>query len=175
MIVQVASAIRYFLIALFCLLAGFAQAFWLLSNGENADFDTIRGSLYSSFITMMGAYLPDFDATASTTSSSNSLPKVSPANDFANFLLVIFMLTMMILMLNILIAIMGDTFSRVRSTGLALWRKERASICVEDIYADASDIAPYIHVLQYTSDTVLYPPETDLIKWLRILHNKFLH
>ncbi len=185
MIIQIAFSIRFFLIALFCVLAGFTQGFWLLSNmDEYSEFGTIRSSLWSSFMTMLGAMLPEFEANHNA----------SPA--FARFLLVIFMMVMIILMLNILIALMGDTFSRVRDSGLALWRKEQAAICIEEMFSapissasvvGGSDqasakrffqiwfnvgarknvnqiiqVQPYIHVLQYTSDVGAKEPSTKL-------------
>jgi hypothetical protein len=107
MIVQIAYSIRYFLIALFCVLAGFAQGFWLFSNMDStSDFGTMKKSLWAAFMTMLGAMLPQFE------DNHNASP------EFASFLLVIFMMVMIILMLNILIALMGDTFSRVRGSGL---------------------------------------------------------
>ncbi len=151
MIIAIAYSIRYFLIALFIVLAGFSQGFWILSNMDaDSDFGTIRGSLWSSFMTMLGAMQPEFE------------PNHNASPAFARYLLVVFMMVMMILMLNILIALMGDTFTNVRDSGLALWRKEQAAICIEEMISPVKSdavsennrvgVCPYIHVLQYTSD-----------------------
>lgn len=142
MILQIAFDIRFFLFVLFVVLAGFAQAFWLLSNvDESLEFGTVKKSLESAFFYMLGNVSTDFSGTV--------------APDFAIFLLVIFLLVMMILMLNLLIALMGDTFAYVRSKGLALWRKEQAEIMFDQIYEladESATVAPHIHVLKYTSD-----------------------
>ncbi len=153
----------FFLIALFCVLAGFAQGFWLLSNMDStSDFGTVKKSLWSAFMTMLGAMLPEFEANHNA----------SPA--FARYLMVIFMMVMIVLMLNILIALMGDAFSRVRDSGLALWRKEQATICIDEVFSSAIvgdndedsnshiEVSPYIHVLQYTSDVGNKKASTEL-------------
>lgn len=119
MIVTIVKEIRILLLVLFFVLCGFTQAFWLLSNvSEDNAFGTVRKAFYNSFLYMLGQ-LDDvlFEDT------------VMPW--FAVFLLVLFMMVMMILMLNLLIALMGDAFSSVREQGLALWRREQASIILD--------------------------------------------
>lgn len=142
MILQITFDIRFFVLVLFCVLAGFAQAFWLLSNiDQELAFGTVSKALRTSFFFMLGQNAEaDFGGT------------VAPS--FATFLLVIFMMVMMILMLNILIALMGDTFAVVRAKGLALWRKEQANIMFDQVYElfDEQKIDPFLHVLKYTSD-----------------------
>ena len=80
MILQITYDIRFFILVLFCVLAGFAQAFWLLSNvNEDLMFGTVSKSLQTSFLYMLGQDVSaDFDGT------------VAPA--FATFLLVIFLM-----------------------------------------------------------------------------------
>ena len=87
---------------------GFSQAFWLLSmeNEHVTDkgdilnpFATIKGSLIGSFTFMLGGY----DA-----SYFNGLKLES----FAVFLSTMFMLIVSILLLNLLIALMGDSYSK---------------------------------------------------------------
>lgn len=106
---------------------------------------------------------------------------------FGTILLVLFMMTMMILMLNLLIALMGDAFSKVRQQGLALWRLEQASIILEQhfsfsllphlwaccgtscmtwiltsmasFFKSQTAYPPYLHVLKYSSD--VYTGPTD--------------
>ncbi len=173
-IIAIAYSTRHFLVALFIVLAGFTQGFWLLSNtDQSSDFGTIKNSLWSSFMTMLGAMLPEFQ------SSDNASP------GFARFLLVIFMMVMIILMLNILIALMGDTFSRVRDTGMALWRKEQAAICIEEMFSlpissqswsfdpkfHSIEVKPYIHVLQYTSDVGANEPSAKLRNMVKTSKN----
>jgi hypothetical protein len=142
MILQIATEIRTFLLVLFCVLAGFSQAFWLLSNNdESLLFGTVSQSFLTSFLYMLGQnVVADFTGAAS--------PYV------ATVFLVFFMIIMMILMLNLLIALMGDVFSKVRDQGRALWRKEQASIILEEsfLYEDDKDIPVHLLILKYTSE-----------------------
>jgi hypothetical protein len=58
-------------------------------------------------------------------------------------------------MLNLLIALMGDVFSAVRAKGFAVWRKEQASIIIEESFFfsdEATKVPPFLHVLKYTSE-----------------------
>ncbi len=61
------------------------------------------------------------------------------------------MMTMIVVMLNILIALMNDVFADVRSKGLALWRREQASILLDQV-SQLETTPSVIHVLKYTSD-----------------------
>lgn len=70
-------------------------------------------------------------------------------------LLVVFMLIMMLMMLNLLIALMGDAFAEIRAKGFGVWRKEQASIILEEsffFFHHAKSIPPYLHVLKYASE-----------------------
>jgi hypothetical protein len=72
------------------------------------------------------------------------------------------MLTMMILMLNLLIALMGDSFARTKENIRTIYRKELASLMTEQamgllVLFSKMRIIPYnpddiIYVVQYTSD-----------------------
>ncbi len=120
-ILRIVYDIRFYLLVLFCVLAGFAQAFWILANIDpNNDFGTIRNSLYHAYLTMLGGMTPTF---------INSI-----SEGFGTFLLCIFMMVMIIVMLNILIALMGDTFADSRAQGLALWQREKAAIVYDQLF-----------------------------------------
>lgn len=150
-ILRIVYDIRYYLVVLFCVLAGFAQGFWMLSNVDpNGDFGNVSSSLYHAFLTMLGSMTPEFES---------SLNK-----SFSIVLLCVFMMTMIIVMLNILIALMGDTFSEVRAKGLALWRREQATIVFDEVFYlhSATQFKSYIHVLKYTSDIALTVPVNAL-------------
>lgn len=143
MILQIAFEIRTFILVLFCVLAGFAQSFWLLSNNdETLLFGTVSQSFLNSFLYMLGQNIEaDFSGTAS--------PYV------ATIFLVFFLITMMILMLNLLIALMGDVFSKVRAEGVGLWRKEQAAIISEESFLhgeEGEELPRHILVLKYTSE-----------------------
>lgn len=151
MILRIAYDIRFFLFVLFCVLCGFAQGFWLLSNvDEDLAFGTVRGSLLTTFMYMLGQEVTsDFEGT------------VSPG--FATFILVCFLIFMMILMLNLLIALMGDTFSEVRSKGQALWREEQTAIISEQSFLMTdTNTHSFLHVLKYTSDLTAGANEAEV-------------
>ena len=141
MIFQIAYDIRFFLLVLFLVLAGFAQAFFILSvDAEGFPFSTVRGAFLNSFIYMLGSYDTDFTGTA--------LPQLG------TLLVVIFLLIMAILMLNLLIALMGQSFATVAENGLGQWKYELASILIDQAELLDISIAPCIFVLKYTSEIV---------------------
>lgn len=144
MILLIAYHMRFFIVVLFCVLVGFMQAFWILSNiNPMLTFGTVSDAFLNTFMFMLGQGLTaDFEGT------------VSPR--LAIFLLILFMLVMMILMLNLLIALMGDAFSEARSQGKALWRREQCAIVIEQRFLLSAEmvngVPPFLHVLKYTSD-----------------------
>ncbi len=103
MVMIIMNDIKYFLFVLMCVLTGFAQGFWLLMNDAQpeSDFTDVRESYFTTFMFMFG----DIDVEALSNSKSKAFTKI---------FLVAFMLTMMILLFNLLIALMGDSFSRVK-------------------------------------------------------------
>lgn len=168
-ILRIMYDVRFFLVTLLCVLLGFAQAFWVISNEDSTgSFGTVRDALYSVFLTMLGSLTPDFEGTA--------------APNFATFLLCVFMMVQIILLLNVLIGLMGDSLSNARAQGKALWLREQATIVYkqgllynknEKLKASTSKEAQgvaqtkaepslsesendneyeYLHMLQYTSD-----------------------
>lgn len=142
MIIKIAFDIRYFLMVLLCVLVGFAQAFWLLSYPNvNLPFGTITNALLNSYLYMLGNAESDFEGTASPSLST--------------LLLVLFLFFMAILMLNLLIALMGQSFASVSDKGLAQWRLEQASIILDQMFTVTSDkliLEPYVYVLRYNAD-----------------------
>jgi hypothetical protein len=149
MIIQITyklTSIRVFLFVLFCVLAGFTQAFWILSNVDRTLlWGTVNSGFLTSFMYMLGQ---NVDA-------ASVHGTVAPI--LGTVLLVLFMLIMMLMMLNLLIALMGDAFAEVRSKGYGIWRKEQASIILEESFfftKETSKIPPYLHVLKYTSEVI---------------------
>lgn len=147
MIMQIAADMRVFILIVFFVLAGFAQSFWLLSyHQENGKFFSIRYTHYYSIMYMLGQEIDpvEFD--------ESRIPL------FSFFLLVIFLVTMMVLMLNLLIALMQDTYERVRQKGRAQWRMEQAEVMLGDLLLSRkhkqSKIKTYIHVLKYATDVM---------------------
>lgn len=119
MILQIMNDIKFFLIILAIALTGFALAFWLISYPDHTlTFGTIPNAFLNTFQYMLGQEVSaDFSGTAS--------PELGVG------LLVAFMLFMMILMLNLLIALMGDSFTVIKDRGIAHWRREQACLMLE--------------------------------------------
>jgi hypothetical protein len=141
MILQITQDIGYFLVILASTLCAFSQAFWILSSSNISLLfgSSIQNAYIYSFMFMMG---------------QNVDPNVF--QDSASFplcmaLLILFMLFMVVLMLNLLIALMSDSYATVTEKGLAQWRWEQASIILEDTNTQNEKVPPYLHVLQYTS------------------------
>lgn len=111
--------IKYFLVILAIALTGFALAFWLISYPDyTLTFGNIPDAFLNTFQYMLGQGISaDFTGTASP--------------ELGVVLLVMFMLFMMILMLNLLIALMGDSFSVIKDRGIAHWRREQACLMLE--------------------------------------------
>jgi WD40 repeat protein len=119
MVLRIAYDIRYFVLILALVLTGFAQAFWLISHHDAAlDFGTLEGAFMNSYLYMLGNFSGDFSGT------------LNPS--LGQFLLAMFMFFMAILMLNLLIALMGETFSSVSEKKLPQWRWEQAVIILEE-------------------------------------------
>jgi hypothetical protein len=142
MILQIMSDIKYFLVVLAVALTGFALAFWVISYPDDTlAFGTISNAFLNAYLYMLGQNISmDFQDTAS--------PQLGV------FLLVMFMLFMMILMLNLLIALMGDSFSNMKSRSLAHWQRERAEIMLEQYskvpksLKDTMEVSSHIHILK---------------------------
>jgi hypothetical protein len=155
MILQIMKDIQYFVFILGVVLTGFSMAFWLISytgeaglpksaSGDLLPFGSIEMAFLNTYLYMLGQNISvDFGDTAS--------PQLGIV------LLVMFMFFMMILMLNLLIALMGNSYSKVQEKGLAEWRLGQASMILEQAYMmsrtlkRAHERFNVIHVMKYTS------------------------
>ena len=98
---------------------GFSQAFWLLSEVDSdLPFSSIQDSFLNSYSFMLGGYDPTaFDG--------------APLQAWATFLSVVFMLVMNLLLLNLLIALMGNSYTVVQEKGNAQWRLEQTQVVLD--------------------------------------------
>jgi WD40 repeat protein len=148
MIVQIGYSIRFFLLILIFVLIGFTLGFWILANTNSLlEFGTLSSAFFTTFLYMLEQRVnTDFDGSSSPI--------------MLTILLVLFLMIMTILMFNVLIALMGDTFIKVHSKGLAIWRKEQASIIIEESFLFSKvlqkKIPPFLHILKYTTDVGNY-------------------
>ena len=119
MIMKISDDMKYLIFVVLLVLVGFSQAFWLVSREDSElPFGKLDNSLLNSFSFMLGGYDPEGFAGAKLES-------------FALFLSTIYMLIVSILLLNLLIALMGDSYGAVKEKGLAQWRLEQAEIITE--------------------------------------------
>ncbi|KAJ1431447.1 hypothetical protein B484DRAFT_302683, partial [Ochromonadaceae sp. CCMP2298] len=112
--------IRSFLLVLCLVLFGYAFSFWILTHDRHTSnsFSTIGGTLINSFSFMLGGF--DSEAFADT-----------PVESFAILLSVLFMVFVSIILLNLLIAIMGNTYAIVQERSKQQYRWEQASSIVD--------------------------------------------
>jgi len=146
MILRIMQDIQFFVFILAIVLTGFSMAFWLISYPDTSlAFGTIEMSFYNTYLYMLGQNI-EADFAADTAS-----PRLGIV------LLVAFMFFMMILMLNLLIALMGNSYSKVQEKGLAEWRLGQASMILEQSYLmndrtkRAHEKYNSIHVLKYST------------------------
>jgi hypothetical protein len=180
MVCTIINDIKYFLFVLVCVLTGFSQGFWLLLNNasvstasaSSSSFQSIKMSYFSTIMFMFGEINSD------DLEGSKSLA-------FTRFFLVAFMLTMMILMLNLLIALMGDSFARTKENIEKIYWKELASMmidqsmptlllsCLEVLQILRYEKDEFIHVVKYTSDLRQDDSATVLLKQSQALEKSF--
>ena len=109
---------------------GFTQAYWIISSpfytnnknnvSDNNGFDTFDQAMFSGFMTLFG---------------NVPTPSLTIAPTYATLLSALMSMILAIVMLNALIALMSDTFAKARELGLALWRREQATIVFEQAFA----------------------------------------
>lgn len=159
-ILQIIYDIRFFLLVLVAVLIGFAQAFWVMSNETPyATYGTPWKALLNAYMNMLGQNIIEFKDGNSTAEPISS-----------TLLLVTFMAVMMIVLMNVLVALMGETFNEVRSKGHAQWRLEQAGIILEQRFLLTEpqiQIPAYVHVLQYTSDLSPHNDGNDMKSRIR--------
>jgi hypothetical protein len=119
MILRISKDMTYLIVVVILILVGFSQAFWLVSRHvPGLPFATFEGSLLNSFVFMLGGFDP-------TAFADTRLYR------FAIALSCLYMLIVSILLLNLLIALMGDSYGSVKEKGLAQWKLEQAQIVTE--------------------------------------------
>ena len=112
MIIQISKDIRYFLLVQILMICGFAQAFWLLAYSVSKIFASPKDSFVRTFIYMLGQ---GFDI-----NTLNFKDSASPL--FNSILFCVFLLFLLVVMLNLLISLMSESYGKVRARGLGTWR-----------------------------------------------------
>jgi len=125
-VVKICVDIVPFLVLLFLILAGFTNAFNIMfsetskhqTDFESQQFDTI----FNTFMTTFGMMLGDFNLGDFYSSADRNL---------MNVLFIIYILLVNIVLLNMLIAIMGDTYARVSADAASEFQCARAQLIVK--------------------------------------------
>ena len=138
-VLQITADIRYFLTILVVCMVGFGNAFYIIAQVDLhgysdptstscADGDSMAclndafGTYYETLCSLFSAMTGSYDLTVFDASSVSVLPTI---------LYFAYIIVQMVIMLNLLIAIMGDSFARVSSNALGEWRREQALIILE--------------------------------------------
>ncbi len=142
--------IRYFLMILLIFIIGFSFSFWLLEMGnEYSEYRTVSASLFSLYQAMFGTFpIAPFYG--------------SDVKSFSIILYVVYGIVVTILMLNLLIALMNNSYSTVNKKGVAQWRLEQAKIIIDQSFLiprrilfprlDLNYFPETIHILKRLAD-----------------------
>lgn len=122
MVIEITYDMRIFLVIFILTVAGFAHCFFLIARNYDKDDLFTGNTLWRAFIYSYRQILGDFDTEA----------YVDTDKYYLYFIWILSTLIALIIFLNLLIAIMGDTFDRVQETTENNMLKELANIMVEN-------------------------------------------
>ncbi|CAM9113723.1 unnamed protein product [Chrysoparadoxa australica] len=132
MLFQIVKDMRTFLLLLLIVLAGFANAFFLIlatGNHQGAEEDPEGGGSFSTGVrSLRDAYaqmLGDFDLEEMDS---------GPTPVYLSLLWVTFMMVVAVILLNVLIAIISDSFDRVVEDKIPAWRHEKAKVVLSSYH-----------------------------------------
>jgi Ion transport protein len=149
MIFEIMADLRTFLLILATVLCGFANAFFvILRKAPFNSYSTPYTAIRSSFSYMLGGYdLEELDA--------------SPTPIMLSILWAAFMMIVSIVLLNVLIAIISDSYERLTALEVANFRLEKAKLTLSSYkmlskkhkkqLADYLKHRPYLAVLKATA------------------------
>lgn len=142
MVIEIIYDMKYFLLILLLAIAGFGNCYYILASNNTSEGFFTGSTYWRAFIYSYRQSLGDFDTSAYTGANKHLLFTIW----FLDTLVIA------IIMLNLLIAIMGDTFDRVQDLAENNKFKELASIMVEnEILINRARVfydAKYIIVIQ---------------------------
>lgn len=122
MIIEIMQDMKRFVLVFLLSIAGFMNAFDLIARNQDKDNEILGGKLSDSLIYTWAGGLGDF-----------SFDGFNYDYEVMIYILwVIFTVMTTLILLNLLIAIMGDTFDRVQETYAANTSKELCTLMVEN-------------------------------------------
>jgi hypothetical protein len=120
MIIEITRDMLPFLVVMGLLIFGFSGAFYILFTPDAdaagppdlpSSFENFQNTLLSTFLMILGAF------------DMKAFQESTPHRDLAIAMFCFYQVLGMIVLLNLLIAIMGDTFDRVRDVeALHFWK-----------------------------------------------------
>jgi hypothetical protein len=119
MILRIGHHIRFFTLILLLELIAFAGAFRMMTNDDSSENSTYFSSLFVCILYMFGSGEMEYHATAS--------PFITRG------LYLLFLFTINILLLNLLIALMGDAYNTVAESTISEWRLEQCKLTFEHL------------------------------------------
>merc|ERR1711916_194314 len=125
MILRTVVDTRLFFGILFVVLVGFANAFYLVYRRTTVEWLSLGAALLSSYRMMFGDY-----ETAVFADENEMFPRATEQAVFT-VLFVLFLLVVVIILMNLLIAILSDTYTKVQENAENEWRLEQAKVIVE--------------------------------------------
>jgi hypothetical protein len=127
MIIEIMKDMRYFLLLLLCIGCGFGVAFYLLFWAAASSVPEVQDAFATvprTFLTMLAMMLGAFDQNLFWKAD---VPWLAVAM-FAAYTMV-----MLVVLFNLLIAIMGDSFEKVKDTEENEFLKGRAEVCPKSL------------------------------------------
>eukprot|EP00050_Salpingoeca_kvevrii_P019555 m.87504 g.87504 ORF g.87504 m.87504 type:complete len:1666 (+) comp8463_c0_seq3:647-5644(+) len=147
MIVQIALDMRFFLVVLLVILLGTSFLFFGLTNGE--DYPE------SGKNNIIAVLLRQYELLFLGAVDRGEMDNV-PLGGLAKSLFVVFTLVVLVIMLNLLIALMSDSFERIKAQEHTEFRLQRGNLLVDlessfRLFVDADDnvqFPKWLHLLQ---------------------------
>jgi len=143
--------LRYYIITIAFILFGFSQALYLNAYQYNESDDGVGfgnpgGALAQAFVLFVGnpAFPPSYGGSDQTDYFSN--------NSFATFLQILLVFLGSILMLNLLITIMGNTFDRLKKQMKTEWLRQLCVTIAKQNYLCPPKPDKFIHFLKRRED-----------------------
>lgn len=118
MILRIGHHIRFFTLILLLELVAFAGAFRMMTFGESEN-STYFSSFFACVLYMFGNGEMEYRSTAS--------PLITRG------LYILFLFTINILLLNLLIALMGDAYNSVAESTISEWRRQQCKLTFEHL------------------------------------------
>ena len=151
MVFCILFSIKELMVILVLVIFGFSQAFYLLTfDNDLLDFSSPTDAIINAFLYMMG---------------QSQLSQMQQATNpkLAQFLLCLFIFISAILLLNLLIALMNNSYSAIQAKEVAEWHRECTKIMIEQWRPYSSYTAKHAYYLVRQDDRKNKQKEKQLL------------